>query len=81
MDGQKMRMSDSGNGRSISPLSPFPPVQSQPMNQQEETEETEGDEATLRDAIATVTRVRPCLHLIRIFSDQDVPSSVGAACL
>ena len=29
MDGQKMRMSDSGNGRSISQLSPFLPVQSQ----------------------------------------------------
>ena len=26
-----------------------------PMNQQEGTERTEGDEATLRDAIATIT--------------------------
>ncbi len=29
MEGQQLRLPDSGNGRSISPLSPFPPVQSQ----------------------------------------------------
>ena len=56
-----------------------------PMNQQEGKERTEGDEATLRDAIATITRVRSStrfwsasarLRLIRIFSDEDFPSSV-----
>jgi len=29
MEGKQTPLSDSGNGRSISPLSPFPPVQSQ----------------------------------------------------
>ena len=57
------------------------------MNQQEGTERTEGDEATLRDAIATITRVRSStrfwsasarLRLIRIFSDEGFPSSVGS---
>ena len=103
MQGQHKRLPDSGNGKHISPLSPFPPVQSQTHEPTEETEKekqrlgkqkteteggkagveqerteetegdegptnaparfrkwqiTEGDEATLRDALETITRVR-----------------------
>ena len=60
------------------------------MNQQEETEGTEGGrEPALRDAIETITRVRssarfcspplPAPYTIRILSDEDVPSSVRSA--
>ena len=131
---QRRRMPDSGNGRSNSPLSPFPPVQSQtheptgdnrgnrdgwkvniracpiqvmadlflrylrfllfnpkPMNQQEGKERTEGDEATLRDAIATITRVRssarfwsasaPACTLYVSSATKMFPAPLGAPCL
>ena len=38
MQGQHKRLPDSGNGKHISPLSPFPPVQSQTHEPTEETE-------------------------------------------
>ena len=62
-----------------------------PMNQQEGKERTEGDEATLRDPIATITRVRssakfwsasaPACTLYVSSATKMFPAPLGAPCL